>query len=407
MTTVKVKFRKSSVAGKSGTIYYQLCYRQSYKQITTKMHIPPEAWDSSSEQIIIGKEHVHTLQMYRIRIQRDVQLLRRIIHELEEYKWNYTLLDVVDAFHSNSSQVTVLEYMKRQIERLQKKKHYGTASNYKSALSSFSTFLNHEDLSFGLVNEGLIQQYNDWLECRNMLKNSISFYMRIWRAIYNRAVREGIVEQSHPFRNVYTGIDRTRKRAVDEDFILKLLELDLNLSPALALSRDLFVFSYCARGMAFVDMAFLKKKDIEHNMLTYYRRKTDQLMMVRIEPCMAYILQKYEVKTLHSKYVFPILTSEDDEKAFVQYHTALGYHNRKLKKLARMTGIPIRLSSYTSRHTWATAARRHNVPLSVISAGMGHSSEKTTEIYLASLENSVIDDVNSGLLTKINRIISF
>lgn len=405
MATVKVKFRKSSVAGKPGSIYYQLCHENTCKLITTKMHIPSRAWNALDEQIITQGEH--RLKMYQLKIQSDMRLLRRIIREMDERRKGYTLEDIVEAFRANSSQVTVLEYMQRQIERLQKRKHYGTAKNYQYALNSFSAFLGHEDLSFGLMNEGLILQYNDWLECRNVLKNSISFYMRIWRAVYNRAAREGIVEQSLPFQNVYTGIDRTRKRAVDEEIILKLLELDLTLHPSLALSRDLFVFSYCARGMAFVDMAFLKKRNIENNRICYHRRKTDQLMMVRLEPCMIHILRKYEDKTRDSQYVFPILTAEDDEKAFVQYHTALGYHNRKLKKLAQMTGLPIALSSYTSRHTWATTARRHNVPLSIISAGMGHSSERTTEIYLASLENSVIDEANSGLLTDINRCISF
>ncbi len=405
MATVKVKFRKSSIADNPGSIYYQLCHENTCKQITTKMHISSRAWNALDEQIITRGEY--RLKMYQLKIQSDVRLLRRIIGEMEEHKKGYTLRDVVEAFRSSASQVTVLEYMKSLIERLQERKHFGTAKNYKYALNSFSAFLGHEDLSFGLMNEGLILQYNDWLECRNVLKNSISFYMRIWRAVYNRAAREGIVEQSHPFQNVYTGIDRTRKRAVDEEIILKLLELDLTLHPSLALSRDLFVFSYCARGMAFVDMAFLKKRNIENSILSYYRRKTAQLMLVRLEPCMIHILRKYEAKTRNSQYVFPILTAEDDKKAFVQYHTALGYHNRKLKILAQMVGLPVTLSSYTARHTWATAARRHNVPLSIISAGMGHSSERTTEIYLASLENSVIDEANSGLLTDINKAISF
>ena len=223
------------------------------------------------------------------------------------------------------------------------------------------------------------------------------------RAVYNKAVRQHLTEQTAPFQNVYTGIGRTRKRAVDEQVVMRLQQLDLSGSPSLALARDLFVFSYCTRGMAFIDIAFLRKADIEGGFISYCRHKTGQRLTIRIEPCIRKIVERYRTATT---YVFPIITSSDPETAFRQYHTAIGYHNRKLKRLAELVGIEIPLSSYTSRHTWATTARNYNIPLSVISAGMGHASEKTTQIYLASLENAVIDDANQCILSRFNRHIS-
>lgn len=85
--------------------------------------------------------------------------------------------------------------------------------------------------------------------------------------------------------------------------------------------------------------------------------------------------------------------------AFSQYQTALGYYNKLLKRISKILDLDISLSSYTARHSWATAARNHNVPISVISAGMGHTTEKTTQIYLASLESSVIDQANQSILS--------
>ena len=104
--------------------------------------------------------------------------------------------------------------------------------------------------------------------------------------------------------------------------------------------------------------------------------------------------------------MFPIITAANPEAAYRQYQIALNYHNRKLKILGQKIGEALPLSSYTARHTWATTARRHNVPISIISEGMGHSSEKTTQIYLASFENSVIDEANKSILKYINRIVS-
>ena len=138
----------------------------------------------------------------------------------------------------------------------------GTARNYKSAFNSFSMFRQGKDLPFVAITEEIIEEYNSFLTGRGVSRNTISFYMRTMRAVYNKAVRERLVEQTYPFRNVYTGIDRTRKRAVDESVISKLLGLDLMKSRSLEMARDLFLFSFYTRGMAFVDIVLLKKTDI-------------------------------------------------------------------------------------------------------------------------------------------------
>lgn len=308
--------------------------------------------------------------------------------------------------HSSNSNMSFCSYMQWNIEQLEKRNKLSTAINYRNALKSFSSFIGNKDISFRQINETLISDYNDLLKSKNVVRNTISFYMRILRAVYNKAVKEGLAKQTFPFKNVYTGVDRTRKLAIDEDIIIKLMNLDLEKYPHLAFSRDLFIFSYCTRGMSFIDIAFLKKRDIANDYISYRRKKTGRLLTIRIEPCITNIIRRYSSLTVHSEYLFPLIKSSTPEEAHKQYQTALGYHNRKLKKLAEMIGISVSLSSYTPRHTWATVARNHNIPISVISAGLGHTSEKTTLIYLASLENSVINRANHKLLENLNTVIS-
>ena len=149
--------------------------------------------------------------------------------------------------------------------------------------------------------------------------------------------------------------------------------------------------------MAFVDIAYLRKTNLQNGMICYARRKTGQLLSVRIEPCTQRIIDRYADSD--SPYVFPILTSVDTAEAYEQYQTALNTHNRLLGRLSELLGCGCKLTSYTSRHSWATAARNHNVPISVISQGMGHTSEQTTQIYLTMLENLVIDDANKGIIS--------
>lgn len=140
---------------------------------------------------------------------------------------------------------------------------------------------------------------------------------------------------------VYTGVDRTRKRAIDERLIARLKSLDLPVSGALPLARDLFVFSYCMRGMAFVDMAFLRKKDMRDGAIHYVRRKTGQRMTVHLEPCMREIIGRYAPRTRDTPYLFPVLTAEDPARAYAQYQVALNYYNR-LRKSSRRAGAGLR-----------------------------------------------------------------
>ena len=294
------------------------------------------------------------------------------------------------------NQPTVLAFMQVQIQLLQNSNRFGTAQNYQKARNSFAQFLKGNDIPFKNFTEEIIIKYNSFLLQRGLVRNSCSFYMRIMRAICNKAAKQKLIRHTNLFSDVYTGIDCTRKRAVPQNIISALHKLNLDKSFKLALSRDLFIFSYCTRGMSFVDMVYLKKSNLQNGYISYSRKKTGQLLIIRIEPIIEQIISKYENND--TPYVFPIITSSDSYGAFVQYQKAINTYNRHLGILSKKIMGGYRLTSYTARHSWATAARNQNVPISVISAGMGHTSEQTTRIYLDSLENSLIDEANKEIV---------
>ena len=334
MVKVKVKLRKSTVEGKAGVIYYQLCHKRQSRQITTGIRLFPDQWDARRERVMVslaGRDAATAVVQRQI--DGDLCLLRAIVGDFEARREEYGLPDVVGRFRS-SERFTVFAFVEKQIACLRADGKLGTARNYRRTLNSFSGFLNGADIPFSLLDERLVGRYNDWLQRRRIVRNTVSFYMRVLRAVFNKAVREGIVPQSSPFRNVYTGVDRTRKRAVGEETVIRLRRLNLEHSPSLALARDIFIFSYCARGMAFVDIAFLRKQDIAGGTIRYVRRKTGQHLTIRIEPCMGDIIERYSQVTRTSDYVFPLLNAKDPVRVFSQYQTALGYYNRRLKRLA-------------------------------------------------------------------------
>ena len=393
MATIKVKLRPSSVVGRVGTIFYQVTHRRATQQITTNIRLHPNEWDASRESVALS---ITDRSIIQNRIDSDISLLKRIVKDLDNSGVNYSVGDIIKRYKSPECHVLVLDFMQNQIRLLRNANRLGTALNYEKTMKNFAEFLGGVNLPFSAMTEQLIADYNAFLVQRGLVRNSVSFYMRVLRAIYNKAVRQKLIEQQHPFTEVYTGIDRTRKRAVSESIIAQLHRLELEADSPLALCRDMFIFSYCTRGMAFVDIAYLKKSNLQNGMICYARRKTGQLLSVRIEPSIQRIIDRYSDSD--SSYVFPILTSLDATEAYEQYQVALNTHNRLLGRLSEILGCGCKLTSYTSRHSWATAARNHNVPISVISQGMGHTSEQTTQIYLTMLENSVIDDANKGII---------
>lgn len=269
-----------------------------------------------------------------------------------------------------------------------------TSETYKSSLDSFKKFRSGKDLTFKRLNPDLMIEYEAFLKAKGISKNTSSFYMRTLRAVYNRAVEKGLTPQKYPFKHVYTGIDKTQKRAVTIKVMKHIKNLDLSSEKKLDFARDMFMFSFYARGMSFVDMAYLRKKDLRNKILTYRRRKTGQQLHIKWEDCMQDIVKKYYDE--QSDYLLPIINNNVDERRQYIYHS----HNinRYLKKIGEKIGLSIPLTMYVARHTWASIAKQKNVPLSVISDGLGHDSELTTRIYLSTLDNAEIDKANKMIM---------
>lgn len=290
------------------------------------------------------------------------------------------------------------QFMDELIVRFGKLNKYRAVEAYRSALNSFTRFCVGRDIPLGEISTDMMKEYEAWLTGRGVAMNTVSFYCRILRAAYNRAVEGGLVVQCYPFRHVYTGIDRTVKRAVPLASIRRIKYLDLSSHPGMGFARDMFMFSFYTRGMSFIDMAYLRRSDIDGGMLSYSRRKTGRRISVRWEGCMQEIVDRYATPGMG--FLLPIIVKEDVDTR-TQYRSALRLVNNRLKRIAEIADLGVRLTMYVSRHSWASIAKSQNIPLSVISEGLGHDSPATTLIYLAALDHSEIDKANESILKKL------
>ncbi len=403
MLSIKLKFRKPKNTNKSGALYFQIIYNRSIKQVKINCRIFEHEWDPKNS-IIIQKGAVSSQRNYELsQIKEQIKWeYERLCHIIREYQNTCPYIDIDNIIkkykEKRTDKTTVFEYIRMQIKRLNELGRLRTSDIYKQVLSSLIGYCNNIDLDFDSLDEYFIESYESSMRNRGLCRNSTSFYMRALRSIYNKAVDDGLVLQSAPFKHVYTGVDKTTKRAISMREIKLIKQLDLSYNSALEFARDIFLFSFYLRGISFIDISYLKKSNLGNGYFTYNRKKTGQQLVVRAEKLMHEIVEKYPNEK--TQYLFPIIISEDGTER-KQYLNKLVSVNRNLKKIGKMIKSSIPLSMYVARHSWASIAKSKNVSLSVISAGMGHDSETTTQIYLASIQTSQIDDANRKLLKEL------
>lgn len=406
MATIKLRFRPSSVFGGEGTLYYQVIHLRKVIMISTDCHVYPYEWDGERSDINIADDdgsyrgRKAVLQIYRSKINWEMAMMRKIVDEKETALCSYTVEDLQEEFRHIPTFTSVFGYIRSQITRKVGMECYGTARTYTNVLRSFRNFRENSDLGFDYMTGELIQEYEVWMLHSGLKRNSASCYLRTLRTLYRKAVEDGLTADNGIFRKVHVSIGKTRKRAVSVDVIRAVKCLGLSGRPSLEFARDIFMFSFYTRGMSFVDIAHLRKSNLRNGILIYNRRKTFQSLTIQWERPMQAIVDRYAEQMENSPYLFPIITG-NTQADHISYGQTLQRINRNLKRIGAMIGLPFPLTTYVARHSWASIARNMDVPISVISEGLGHDSDKTTQIYLASLDTSMVNKANRKIIEKI------
>lgn len=297
----------------------------------------------------------------------------------------------------------LISFMKKVAVGLRCSGQLGTAHIYRSTLNAVLLFQGAERLTFREVTPVWLKRFEVSLRARGCSWNTVSTYLRTLRAVYNRVVdRRKAPYVPHLFRSVYTGTRADRQRALDVDDLRKVfapLPPSFAAAPALRRAREWFLLMFLLRGLPFVDLAYLRKSDLQGNVITYRRRKTGRPLSVTLAAEAVPLLQKCINRDSASPYLFPILhSSEGTEEAYREYQMALRGFNYQLALLGKVLGLEDRLSSYTARHTWATTAYYCEIHAGIISEAMGHSSITVTETYLKPFRSKKIDEANRRII---------
>lgn len=378
---------------------FQLIHKRTVRRIRSKYRIRNDEWDKKFEEIILpspASERYSRLKIIRSNIMYELKKLKAIAEKLDCSGKDYSLDEIIQKYISGTDTgCSVFDFIRAQAAHKKQLGKIRSSETYQTTLNSFMRFREGIDLTFDMIDSELMEHYEAELRRHGLLRNTSSFYMRVLRTNYRLAVEKGLTPDRHPFKHVYCGMDKTVKRSISFAEIKKIKELDLSRKRVMDFARDMFIFSFCTRGMSFIDMAYLKKNDLKHGCLTYRRKKTGQLLVIEWTKQMQDILDKYKPNS--TQYLLPIITREDGNERR-QYQNQMRKINRRLKDIATSIKLPVPLSLYYSRHSWATIARCKDIPISIISEGLGHDSEITTQIYLDSIKSYEVDKANRKIL---------
>ncbi len=404
MASIKVKFRPSTVIGKDGTLFFQIIHLRQVRQLSTSLHISDSEWNTADASVIMptvaSAKRIKYLSAIKENLKEQNKKLLSIISWLDNKGNSYTAEDVVRAYNTPHAIVGLVSFTRKLIEDFNKIGKKATVKRFDTTLNSLLRYTDGYEVAWNELTSTFILGFEVFLIKRGLCRNSTSFYMRNLRAIVNRATEQDFEVPRNPFKHVYLGVDKTLKRAVSLDVVRQIRDIDLSGHPSLDFARKVFMFAFYTRGMSFVDIAFLKKSDLNNGIITYSRRKTRQQLMVRVEPETWKLIDSFgENKTA---FLLPILNDgiADTQQ---QYENAYFRINRNLQKVGRILGLETKLTLYVARHAWASIAHSNHVALSTISKAMGHNSEKTTIIYLQSLDTASVDKANSDIIRMMDK----
>lgn len=424
MYTIEYHFLPSTQNGRHpGKFFIKITYQEESIYLNYSFQIYQEEWDFENRCILIKPDNSYR-NSYLSELQKEIEKEKINIQNtitLFNQKGIYDVKEIFNNYNQNNPTNFLSEYVDTLVIQLLQTDQERTARAYKSVSKSIIRFNKRNEIQLSQITEEFLKLYEQDMKIKGKSMNTISFYMRNLRSIYNKAISEGLIPPPihNPFKNVYTGIEKTRKRA--------LLKKDIALLNAICFSKNkeleenpkipkeifsesmqntllIFFFSFHARGMSFVDLAYLRKENIQNNTISYYRKKTGRMITIKMTPVLQEIINRFSHLTQNSPYVFPFI-SMDKGPERLQYESALKIYNLRLKRIGKLLKINSPITSHVARHSWASIAKHENLPLWVISEGLGHCNEKTTYIYLSSLEQSILDKANEKIYKAIKKTI--
>ncbi len=401
MASIKFKLKNKEYANGEYPIVLQIIKNRKTKIISLGFFAQPKNWDSKGGSFKSNRSNAVVLNAALEKIKLRAHL---ILLEFEEEGVNFTLKEFEDKFRTTSNEsISVFEFWDEIITEMENSKRMGNARVNKETSKSIKKFYGSDELTFGQVNVYFLEKYEVFLRKNGGSNGGIGVKMRALRALYNIAIRRGLIKKSkYPFIDYKISKLKSNpfKRALSMDAIKKIERLEDMGSNRLNNAKNYFLFSFYTRGMNFADMMSLKWTNVSENNIYYTRAKTKVSFVIKILPPIRDILEYYKLYGNQTNYIFPILFREDYTPNQLQNRKKkmLSEYNQDLRHIARLCGLDKSFTSYAARHSFANCLKQKGVSTDIISESMGHQNLGVTQAYLKTLGNTILDNACEVLL---------
>jgi len=297
-----------------------------------------------------------------------------------------------------------LNFANKVVDDFLQVKRTGNALIYRTAINRLIEFTGNSKIEFKDIDFTLLDRFQNELVKDGMRKNTIGNYFRSIRALYNKAIKAKLVTRdSYPFHDISIKTEKTAKRAIGVGEISQLYQYPKKPNSQEWHAANFFFLSFVLRGISFTDMAYLTKQNIYKGCLTYRRRKTKKLYTIKLHPVALRIFNFY--KDNQSGYLLPVFPKgiiEDSVEAQKVTRQWIKVTNKYLNRIAMNCKIDNNITTYVTRHTWATTAKRLGYPNEMIAEAMGHEyGNKITNIYLEDFDQKLIDEMNDKVILSV------
>lgn len=361
---------------------------------TTEIH-----WNDKRNEI--DKSHPNA-SLLNIRISQQYFKIQQAILQLDDDFSMEKLRFMIDDNPKKQLNTTFKSFSDKLISQMIEVNRTGNAIVYQTAVNRLLSFYGRDDLGFQEIDYSLLDDFAHHLSMNGLKQNSISNYFRSIRAIYNKAIKAKIIERSnYPFAEISIRTEKTAKRAISKDDITKLMQLNLETNSTAERSLKHFLLSFFLRGMSFTDMAYLKQSNIIDGRVVYKRRKTHKDYSIKLFPEAQVLFEQLHVDG--SNYLLPILPNdalEDSLETKKIIRQFIKITNKYLKRLSEIADLGSPVTTYTSRHSFGTIAKRLGYSNELTAESLGHEyGNKITNIYLDTFDVEVLDAMHKHVIS--------
>lgn len=395
MVTIKVFLDKRKIK-KDNT--YPICLRIYHNGTSTtrsaKIDLLESQWDDVKKSV--KKIHPSSIALNRL-LTKQVADLQSNLLIADDDKVKEYLTPVKVTGKPVEIKKTVYEFTNDLIAELRLDNKIGNAWVYESAVNALKKFHPDEKLYWEKIDFQFLDKYNKHLLRSGAKHNTAFFYLRTLRAFFNKAIKHKLVDRNlYPFHDITLKAERTKKRAIDKILISDIIQLDLPEGSSIWHVRNWFMLSFYLMGISFVDLALLKSEDIKKGRIYYKRQKTGKQYDIKLVPQALAIIDQY-IKQPYG-FILPIVNRriKNDEEGLRLIKDRTRLANKYLKRMGMLIETDETITTYTSRHSWATICKKLGFSIEIIAECLGHEyGNKTTAVYLDSFDQDVLDNANT------------